>query len=141
MDTLIREFLGEIDEVFGFVFDIRMACFLARLQVEKIQRDNGLADDSPFVVSDGPPTGTTEQEIERSLHDTTVGAVKARMSDEGYDFRKTAEAAIVFTFHIWEVKYRPALAELQGKRVREIASNVMGDLNLLRNSIIHNKGV
>ncbi len=93
------------------------------------------------MYSDGPPDGSPDQELQKSLHATTLGALKARMDKNGIDVQKAAEAVIVFTYHIWEEKYRRNLATHDGTPFGEISSDIMGDLRLLRNAIIHNKGI
>lgn len=135
------EFLEEADEIFGFCFDVEMACSLAKSRLEAIQRMTKNSDEAPFSFRDGPPQGSPEQEIEESLHSTTIGALKDRLSDGGFDQKKAASATIVFVFQIWEDKYRRNIVGSDGKVMEAIDSDIMGDLRLLRNSIIHNKGI
>jgi hypothetical protein len=136
----IKDFLDEANQVFGFYFDVSMACQQALSFIADLQKQNrGVTDDSPFTYGDGPPTASPEEELKKSLHDTTLRGVKGRLSVDGYDSRKAAETAIVFTYHIWEEKYRGKIAGRDGKPIEY--SDIMGDLRLIRNSIIHNKGI
>ena len=137
----ITDFFGEIDEVFGFYFDFGMACHIAKTRLEELQGQLGASDDSPFMYKDGPPQDTPEVEVKKALHATTFSSVKQRLGKEGYDVLKAAEAVVVVVYHIWEEKYRRNLTDNDGKPLGEISSDIMGDLRLLRNSIIHNKGI
>jgi hypothetical protein len=132
-------FLAEVNEIFGFYFDMCMACQAGLGAVQKLQAQLRASDDSPYSVGDGPPIRSPDEELQRSLHDTTLGGVKARLKDGGFDLQKAAESALVFTFHIWDEKYRGKINGPDGKP--KVDSDIMGDLRLIRNSIIHNKGV
>jgi hypothetical protein len=134
-----EDFLAEVNEVFGFYFDVGMACHFALGLLEKHQAEIGNVDDAPFMYADGPPSGTPDEELKRSLHDSTLGGIKSRLKDGGMDQRKAAETAIVFVFHIWEEKYRGKVLDKSGQP--KVNSDIMADLRYLRNSIIHNKGI
>lgn len=138
--ALISDFFKEIDEVFGFYFDIGMACHLASVRLETIQREHGISDDSPFMFKDGPPQDSPEQEMGKALHTTTISSVILRLGENGFDILKAAETVVVFVYHIWEEKYRGNLFTPEGESISKVDSDIMGDLRLLRNSIIHNKG-
>ncbi|MFL6283454.1 MAG: hypothetical protein ACJ74Q_09975 [Pyrinomonadaceae bacterium] len=137
----ITEFFEEINEVFGFYFDIGLACHKAKTRLEEIQRQYGLSDDSPFTYLDAPPQGPPEQEIKKALHVTPISTLKQRLGEEGFDMLKAAEAVVIIVYHIWEEKYRRNLTDRDGKPMDDIGSDIMGDLRLVRNSIIHNKGI
>ncbi|MBA7698837.1 hypothetical protein ES703_107519 [subsurface metagenome] len=47
----------------------------------------------------------------------------------------------MFLFTFWEEEIRPRLAALRNVDVREIKSDIMGDLRVLRNVILHSKGI
>ncbi len=134
-------FLDETKGLFGFFFDIQTASLLARAKLTEWAAQNGLNDDSNLIVGTGEPKGTPEQVIEQSLHSTTLGEVKRRLSDGGFDQFQAACHVIVFVFHLWDEKYRAELAAELGKPINEVKIDILGDLRLLRNSIIHNKGV
>lgn len=48
---------------------------------------------------------------------------------------------IVFVYTIWETVYRPSLADALGTEARSIDVPILGDLRLMRNDIIHHKGI
>jgi hypothetical protein len=62
-------------------------------------------------------------------------------SERGYNEQQQARAIIVFVFAYWDEEIRPRLARAKNlASTNEIRVDVMGDLRLLRQSIIHNKG-
>jgi hypothetical protein len=137
----VREFLAELDEVFGFYLDAGIALYIARERLAAMKGMHGVDGDSSFMFKDGPPTGTPEQELEASIHATTLDALLDRMARNAVDELKAADATVVFAYHLWEEKYRRNLTSQDGKPLEELSSDIMGDLRLVRNSIIHNKGV
>ena len=137
----IQEYLDEVNEIFGFYFDIVLACNSARREFLQLQATHNISDDSPFMVKEGPPSKTPDEEMETSIHSTTLSAVKSRMDSNGFDTIRAAEAAIIFAYHVWEEKYRNNLTKKDGTSLRPVSSDIMGDLRLIRNSIIHNKGI
>jgi len=48
---------------------------------------------------------------------------------------------LIFLFTYWEDEIRPRLAASVQKPTKEIKSDIMGDLRILRNVILHAKGV
>ena len=52
-----------------------------------------------------------------------------------------ARAAIAFLYAYWDEEVRPALARALKVGTNEIASDIFGDLRLVRHAVLHNKGV
>lgn len=46
-----------------------------------------------------------------------------------------------FLFTYWEDEIRPRLAKSRGVAIKEISSEIMGDLRVLRNVILHSKSI
>ncbi|GAB62149.1 MAG: hypothetical protein DWB56_13505 [Candidatus Jettenia sp.] len=59
----------------------------------------------------------------------------------GSNEQQHAKAILVFLFTYWEDEIRPRLATSRGVLVQEVRSDVMGDLRILRNVILHAKGI
>lgn len=51
------------------------------------------------------------------------------------------DAWIALIFARWEYHYRPEFARLSGTTYDKVACDVMGDLRLLRNDVLHNRGI
>lgn len=65
----------------------------------------------------------------------------AANSERGVNYQQHSQAILVFLFTYWEDEVRPKLAVASSKDVDEIKSDIMGDLRILRNVILHSKGI
>ena len=59
----------------------------------------------------------------------------------GSNEQQHARSIIVFTFTFWELEIRPRLASCKKKDPSNIKSDVMGDLRIIRNAILHANSV
>lgn len=59
----------------------------------------------------------------------------------GPNEQQHARAVVVFLFTYWEDEIRPRLAKARGLPVQHIRCDAMGDLRILRNVILHAKGI
>lgn len=65
----------------------------------------------------------------------------AANSEGGTNYQQHSWAILIFLFTFWEDGFRPRLASAAGVPARDIRSDIMGDLRILRNSILHSKGI
>ena len=65
----------------------------------------------------------------------------AANSKGGSNEQQHSHAVLVFLFTYWEDEIRPRLATSKGVESQEIKSDIMGDLRILRNVILHAKGI
>jgi len=65
----------------------------------------------------------------------------AANSEGGSNEQQHSQAVLVFLFTYWEDEIRPRLAALRKVKPEEIRSDIMGDLRILRNVILHAKGI
>lgn len=137
----IDQFFEEINEIFGFYYDVSFATNTTLEKFETIQKEHGISNDSPFSYKSGPPVDLPEKEAKEALHTTTFGQIKERMKKNGFNQQKSAEAVLVLIYHIWDEKYRHKLIQRDGTKSSKINSDIIGDIRLIRNSIIHNKGI
>src|SRR4030042_3445577 len=59
----------------------------------------------------------------------------------GRNEQQHSRAILIFLFTYWEAEIRPRLARAKGVAPHDIRSDIMGDLRILRNVILHAKGV
>ena len=137
----VADFFVEADQLFGLHFDIGMSFAISRKRLETLQREHGMNDESPFMFADRSPTELPEVEMERSLHSTSLGALKQRIADPGFDLVQSAHSIVVFVYHLWDERFRGLLARERNVASRSIQIDVFGDLRLIRNSLIHNRGI
>lgn len=77
----------------------------------------------------------------RILHVATQAELIKRNEDEGENYMVIANMCVVLIYNYWEDHYREAIAhELLMKNKNDLQSDIMGDLNWLRQSIIHHRG-
>lgn len=62
-------------------------------------------------------------------------------SVDGSNTQQHSQAILVFLFTYWEDEIRPRLAKSMEVDANEIKSDIMGDLRILRNVILHSKGI
>jgi hypothetical protein len=62
-------------------------------------------------------------------------------SEAGFNEQQICWSIIVFLFAHWDEKVRPEIARIRGIEPNEIKIDALGDLRILRKSIIHNDGV
>jgi hypothetical protein len=59
----------------------------------------------------------------------------------GSNEQQHAKAVLIFLYTYWEDEIRPRLASSRGVDVKEIRSDIMGDLRIIRNIILHAKSI
>jgi hypothetical protein len=77
------------------------------------------------------------------IHNRIIRAVDyiAANSKGGSNEQQHSQAILVFLFTYWEDEIRPRLAASKGVELQEIQSDIMGDLRILRNVVLHSKGI
>ncbi|MBO6540952.1 MAG: hypothetical protein JJ969_16315 [Rhizobiaceae bacterium] len=78
-----------------------------------------------------------------AIHHRIVAADEfiAANSERGFNHRQLCWSVIVFIFAFWDEEIRPQIARVRGVEPNDIKVDALGDLRLLRKSIIHAKGV
>jgi len=75
------------------------------------------------------------------LHMCSQGGFKKKNAPGGDNQIMAANMCIVMIYTYWEDHYRKKIASAAGiKNKNEVKSEIMSDLNILRNSIIHHRG-
>jgi hypothetical protein len=75
------------------------------------------------------------------IHGRTQKEAKISNSPGGQNYRFIGNMAVVAVYQYWEDHYREEVANLLGKNKSDIREPIMGDLRLLRRSIIHHRGI
>ena len=71
----------------------------------------------------------------------TQGQYKKRNGPNGENYRFMGNMAIISFYEYWQNSCRNKLAVYHKVKPNEIKSAIFGDLRLLRNSIVHHKGI
>ena len=77
------------------------------------------------------------------IHHRTIRADQflAVNAEAGFNEQQVCWSIIVFLFAYWDEEVRPHIATVRGVKPDEVKVDALGDLRLIRNGIIHNKGV
>lgn len=71
------------------------------------------------------------------LHQCSQAELKIRNEEGGANHKFIANMCLVSIYQYWEDHYRKEIASVLGKDKNDIQSDIMGDIRLLRLSIIH----
>lgn len=74
------------------------------------------------------------------LHRCSQAELKARNEEGGANQKFVANMCLVSIYQYWEDHYRKEIAGVLGKK-SDIQSDIMGDIRLLRDSIVHHEAV
>ena len=145
-DDIIREYIDFVNRQVGVYMDA-LAGFAGHhtrieRQVHRISRpvDSRIDDSGQRVVVYASYEDPTQPDV---IHNRIIRATDyiAANSKGGSNEQQHSQAVLVFLFTFWEEEIRPRLAASKGVELREIRSDIMGDLRILRNVILHSKGI
>jgi hypothetical protein len=110
-------------------------------QVARVQRRTGqrIENGQPVMmyasIEDPRLPDVIHHRIIRSDNFISVNA------ERGFNEQQVCWSIIVFMFAFWDEQVRPQIAQIRGVEPGKVTVDALGDLRLIRNSIIHNKGV
>lgn len=158
---IIREYIKIVDAIYGVyldgvqgfhsarkTFEDAQTSTLARnKKLESIRPNNSSTkhnlsieelDSSCLIYS----KGTRGEADYRVLHYCpTQAQYKKRNSPDGENYRFIGNMALISIYEYWENSCRNKLANHHKVEQSKIISQIFGDLRLLRNSIVHQKGI
>lgn len=143
---VIRDFIEIVNQQVGAYMDA-LAGFAGHharveLQVHRANRPTAARMDNtgtPVIVW----TSYEDPSKPDIVHNRIIRASDylAANASGGTNEQQHARAIIVFLFTYWEDEIRPRLATASGVTPNEIRADVMGDLRILRNVILHSKSI
>jgi len=145
-DDVIREYIDFANQQVGVYMDA-LAGFAGHLtrverQVHRISRaiKSSIDNTGQRVVVRASYEDPTQPDI---IHNRIIRASDyvAANSKGGSNEQQHARAVLVFLFTYWEDEIRPRLAAAKSVELQDIRSDIMGDLRILRNIILHAKGI
>ncbi len=142
-----EEFNGIIDYIYGVYLDSTTFAFRLfrewlinnQLSTSKItgQSIEDL-DKAKFYFGVGDPNNSDSY----VLHECTQGQLKKRNDKDNDNYIIIANLCIVLIYQYWEDHYRKQIAKELGLPNKDaLKSDIMGDLRLLRTSIIHHNAI
>lgn len=145
-DDVIREYIDFVNRQVGVYMDA-LAGFEGHhtrieRQIHRINRPviSGIDKNGPHVVVWASYEDPTQPDI---IHNRIIRASDyiAANSKGGSNAQQISQAVLLFLFTYWEDEIRPRLGALKNVGLHEIRSDIMGDLRILRNVILHTKGI
>jgi hypothetical protein len=145
-DDVIREYIDFVNRQVGVYMDA-LAGFAGHhtrveRQVHRINRpvNSRIDDTGQRVVVWASYEDPTQPDV---IHNRIIRASDyiAANAKGGSNAQQHSQAVLVFLFTYWEDEIRPRLATSKNGELREIRSDIMGGLRILRNVILHAKGI
>ncbi len=145
-ENIIREYIDFVNRQVGVYMDA-LAGFAGHhtrveRQVHRVNKpvSSHVDNKGQRVVVWASYEDPTQQDV---IHNRIIRADDyiAANSEGGSNEQQHSQAVLVFLFTYWEDEIRPRLAVLKKVKPEEICSDIMGDLRILRNVILHAKGI
>ncbi len=145
-DDVIREYIDFVNRQVGVYMDALAGFAGHRTRVERqVHRANRptssrIDDTGQSVVVWASYEDPTNPDV---VHNRIIRASDyiAANSQGGSNEQQHSRAVLVFLFTYWEDEIRLRLATIKGVELQEIGSDIMGDLRILRQTILHTKGI
>jgi hypothetical protein len=142
---ILRDFIDFVNNQVGVYMDC-LAGFEGNTvridrQVARVQRAIGrrIEDGRPVIVAASIEDPTSPDVIHhRIIRSDDFLAANAEI---GFNERQVCWSIIVFLFAYWDEEVRPKIAAVRGVEPNEVKVDALGDLRLIRNAIVHSKGV
>lgn len=145
-DNIIREYIDFVNRQVGVYMDA-LAGFMGHyVRIERqIHRENR-------PVKSGKNKKGRPEVVWASYEDPTkpdiihnriirVPDYMEANAKDGSNAQQHSQAVLVFLFTYWEDEIRPRLAASNRVELKNIRSDIMGDLRVIRNVILHAKGI
>src|SRR3989338_4837598 len=145
-EAIIREYIDFVNRQVGVYMDA-LAGFAGHYtrverQVHRVNRpvSSRIDNTGQRVVVWASYEDPTQPDV---IHNRIIRADDyiAANSKGGSNEQQHSQAVLVFLFTYWEDEIRPRLAVLRKVKPEEIRSDIMGDLRILRNVVLHAKGI
>jgi len=141
-DEVVRDFIDFVNLQVGVYMDA-MAGFAGHhvrveRQVHRISRRTGVKPDGVIVYASYEDPSQPDIVLNRILR---AGDYLALNASGGGNEQQHARAVLIFLITYWEDSVRPRLAAARNCQLNDIKSDIMGDLRVLRNVVLHSKGV
>ena len=148
IDSWINRTQVEVDEAIGILEEFRSACRKQYIAFSGLINGRSLAydrfstllkpehRDRTFSIGGVPPDARQEQGLS-SIASMTQGELLDGLRDGGEFENQHAKALVVFIFHLWEDHFRDRIACATRLRKKEVLCDLMGDIRIIRNAIIH----
>lgn len=144
--SLLNDYFLTVDSVYGTYLDaITGFCALVEEYDAAKSRMMAIRSTIPAEAFDGASftygTGHPSRPSSRVVHSCTQGEYRQRNDLGGRNHIVMGQLCLAHIYGFWEDCFRGQIAACCGKQKDDLKLDVMGDIRLLRNSIIHHRGV
>lgn len=147
--TLISEYFQLVSDIYGMYLAITTSLESVVVQIEKQQvqnaRDNNTTIeelDKLFISVElsnrNDPSSPCSRP--RPTYMCSQGGFKGKNVPGGFNHRMVGNMCLVLIYQYWDDHYRKKIAKFAELEKDDIKLDIMGDLRILRHSIVHNKG-
>jgi len=132
-----------LDSVHGFVLNQREVIQAQKYSLADLARDNPskanieYLDSLPIVFSKVDPTDPKAV----IQHQCTQKRYKERNGENGFNHKTIGRMCVVTIYQYWEAFFRKEIAMEFNIKRGDLKDPVMGDLRIIRNSIIHHASI
>ncbi|MFC1615887.1 hypothetical protein ACFL21_01995 [Patescibacteria group bacterium] len=133
----IKEFLQIVDEIAGFYFDTISAYdeFLKLI----MNAQQFVSNKTSIAIKDLDILNFKYENNKNSCrHTCTQGELKKRLEKNSDNYKKIGNLCLILIYQYWD-NYRNKIEKKLQLQKNEIKSDIMGDIRILRNSILKNK--
>ena len=135
---ILQEFLLECQKLYFAFYSAIVGVDFQRGRYQRIfdsaHRDNRFTIGSAFPEAQQTPGNSTIAQM-------TQGELLQSVEEGGVFENYQAKSLIVMLFHLWDERYRPEIADALGVQQQQVECDLLGDVRLVRNIIIHKKSV
>ncbi len=139
------QFMRVVDDIYGLYLDCTIGFDSWLEEINNVQKDTSIKTRIPLEELDKRNLvyGKGNPNLPNSypLHKKSQGEVKERIKKDGKDYYDIAALCLVLIYQYWDEYYRLKFADEHRVEKNKIKWNIMGDLRLFRQSIIHNRGI
>lgn len=142
LETEVKDCISKIDElngyyvysIMGFINNYGHIC-------KAIENSRVYSSSDEPNINKIPYHFLGEGLVDQFAHETTVGEFKKCNEENGKNYIRAAQLLIVMIFIFWEEEYREKIAAASSLKKQDLKIPIFGDLRLLRNAIVHDKGI
>lgn len=130
------------DSIYGYEHNLKWINRTQKESLERIKIDSPEfkiddLDNANFIYGDGTPV-VTPLEL---YHNATQKDYKNRNSQNGRNCKFIGNMCLTMIYQYWEDNYREKIAKIFSVNKNDVKSDLFGDINIIRNSIIHNNSI
>lgn len=130
---VLRNYLHLLDRIFGMYLDACMGFEMLGERFTQMVAPNQYDKRISFGEIEDPNDPSSKY-----MHSTTFRKLLLRNRRDSENQLLLSQSSVVFIYSIWDSLFRPQFCAALGKQQHEVQCDIMGDLRLYRNAIVHN---